>query len=142
MSDASDTPHYSRDILAQARRRRLGRVMLAAALGIVVAAYTYGALAERTDPEEWNDLLPQWLEALVLGTMFAAASLPIAGAILARAIIPVPTFLLYLTVLLGKNPPLPYAAAFLMALIYAGALTALSTYLAQRPERSKLGSRH
>lgn len=142
MSEPSTAPHYSRDVLAQARRRRLGRVTLAAALGTVVAAYTYGALAERVDPAEWNDLLPQWLEAAVLGTMFAMASLPISGAIVARAIIPVPTFLLYLTVLLGKAPPLPYYAAFPLALIYAGALTALSTYLAQRPERSKLGSRH
>lgn len=135
-------PHYSRDIRAQARRRRLGRVMVAAALGTVVAGYTYGALGERVDPAEWNDLLPQWLEAALLGSIFALASLPISGAIIARAIIPVPTFVLYLTVLLGKNPPLPYAPAFLMALIYAGALTALSTYLAQRPERAKLGSRH
>jgi hypothetical protein len=140
MSD-THAPHYSRDILAQARRRRLARVTLAVALGIVVAGYTYGALAERVDPAEWNDLLPQWLEAAVLGSMFAVASLPIAGAIIARAIIPVPTFLLYLTVLLGKDPPLPYYAAFPMAAIYAAALTALSTYLAERPERSKLGSR-
>jgi hypothetical protein len=140
MSD-THAPHYSRDIRAQARRRRVGRVMLAAGLGAIVAAYTYGALGERVDPTEWNDLLPQWLEAALLGTIFAVASLPIAGAIIARAVVPVPTFVLYLTVLLGKNPPLPYAAAFPMALIYAGALTALSTYLAQRPERSKLGSR-
>ena len=140
MSD-TQAPQHSRDIRAQARRRRLSRVTLAASLGAVVAAYTYGALGERVDPAEWNDLLPQWLEAALLGTIFAVASLPISGAIIARAIIPVPTFVLYLTVLLGKNPPLPYAAAFLMALLHAGALTALSTYLAQRPERSKLGSR-
>ena len=140
MSD-THAPQYSRDIRAQARRRRLGRVVLAASLGTVVAAYTYGALGERVDPAEWNDLLPQWLEAAALGAIFAVASLPFAGAIIARAVVPVPTFVLYLTVLLGKNPPLPYAAAFPMALLYAGALTALSTYLAQRPERSKLGSR-
>lgn len=140
MSDRH-APHHSRDIRRQARRRRLGRVVLAAALGIVVAGYTYGALGERVDPAEWNDLLPQWLEAAALGAIFAVASLPIAGAIIARAVVPVPTFVLYLTVLLGKSPPVPYAAAFVMALLYAGALTALSTYLAQRPERSKLGSR-
>ncbi|HWG79336.1 MAG TPA: hypothetical protein VN681_06150 [Stellaceae bacterium] len=141
MSD-THAPHHSTDIRRQARRRRLGRVVLAAALGIVVAGYTYGALGERVDPAEWNDLLPQWLEAAALGAIFAVASLPIAGAIIARAVVPVPTFVLYLTVLLGKSPPVPYAAAFVMALLYAGALTALSTYLAQRPERSKLGSRH
>lgn len=140
MSD-TQAPQYSRDIRAQARRRRLARVTLAASLGTVVAAYTYGALGQRVDPAEWNDLLPQWLEAAALGVIFAVASLPIAGAIIARAVVPVPTFVLYLTVLLGKNPPLPYAAAFVMALLHAAALTALSTYLAQRPERSKLGSR-
>ena len=140
MSNAPAVP-YSSDVQAQARRRRLKRIALAAVLGAVVAAYTDGALGERVDPGEWNDLLPQWLEAIILGTIFALAALPIAGAIIARAIIPVPTFLLYLTVLLGKNPPLPYYAAFPLAALHAGALTALSTYLAQRPERSKLGSR-
>ena len=110
-------------------------------LGAVVAAYTYGALAERVIAEDWNDLLPQWLEAIVLGTVFAVASLPIAGAIVARAIIPVPTVLLYLTVMLGKSPPLPYYAALPLAIIYAGALTVLSAYLAKRPERPRLGSR-
>jgi len=141
VSESPPALHYSSDVEAQARRRRLKRLALAAVLGAVVAAYTYGALGERVDPEEWNDLLPQWLEAAVLGTIFALASLPIAAAIIARAIIPVPTFLLYLTVLLGKNPPLPYYVAFPLAAAYAGALTALSTYLAERPQRSKLGSR-
>jgi hypothetical protein len=141
MSDAPAAPHYSADVVAQARRRHLKRFLLAAVLGAIVAAYTYGALAERVSAEDWNDLLPQWLEALVLGTVFAMASLPIAGAIVARAIIPVPTFLLYLTVFLGKNPPLPYYAALPLALTYAGALTVLSAYLAERPERPRLGSR-
>lgn len=141
MSESPTAPHYSPDVMAQARRRRLKRVVLGAVLGAVVAAYTYGALGERVNPEEWNDLLPQWLEAALLGAIFAVASVPIAGAIVARAIIPVPTFLLYLTVLLGKNPPLPYYAAFPMAAAYAGALTVLSSYLAERPGRSKLGSR-
>ena len=133
-------PAYSGDILARARWRRLKRVWLAVVLGLVVAAYTYGALAERVDDR--NDLLPQWLEALLLGVVFALASLPVASAILARAAIPLPTFLLYLTVLIGKNPPLPFYAAFAVALAYAAALTALSAFLSLRPERSRLGSRH
>ena len=132
-------PAYSSDILARARWRRLKRVWLAVVLGLVVAAYTYGALAERVDDR--NDLLPQWLEALLLGLVFALASLPVASAILARAAIPLPTFLLYLTALIGKNPPLPFYAAFAVALAYAAALTALSAFLAERPERSRLGSR-
>jgi hypothetical protein len=133
-------PVYSSDILARARWRRLKRVWLAVVLGLVVAAYTYGALAERVDDR--NDLLPQWLEALLLGLVFALASLPVASAILARAAIPLPTFLLYLTALIGKNPPLPFYAAFAVALAYAAALTAFSAFLAERPERSRLGSRH
>jgi hypothetical protein len=132
---------YSPDVTAQARRRRLRRVLLAATLGAVVAAYTYGALDERVIAGGQNDLLPQSVEAALLGIIFAMASLPIATAIVARAFIPVPTFLLYLTVFLNRNPPLPYYAAFPIALTYAGALTVLSTYLAERPERPKLGSR-
>jgi hypothetical protein len=133
-------PAYSSDILARARWRRLKRVWLAVVLGLVVAAYTYGALAERVDDR--NDLLPQWLEAALLGLVFALASLPVASAILARAAIPLPTFLLYLTALVGKNPPLPFYAAFAVALAYAAALTALSAFLSLRPDRSRLGSRH
>ena len=142
MSDTPAAPHHSRDILAQARRRHLKRFVLAPVLGAIVAAYTYGALAERVNPQDWNDLLPQWLEAVLLGTVFAVASLPVAGVVVARALIPIPTFLLFLTVLLGKNPPLPYFAAFPLAIIHAGALTVFSAYLAERPERFRLGSRH
>ena len=134
-------PLYSADILAQARRRRLKRLSVAILLGIVVAGYTYGALAERVIAEDSNDLLPQWLEAILLGTVFALASLPTRAAVLARIFIPVPTFLLYLTVLTGKSEPLPYFAAFPIAIAYAAALTTLSAYLAELPERSRLGSR-
>jgi ABC-type Na+ efflux pump permease subunit len=132
-------PVYADDIRLQARRRRRRRVVVAVVLGIVVAAYTYGALSERIDDK--NDLLPPWLEAVLLGSVFALASLPVQSAIVARALIPFPTFLLYLTALVGKSPPLPYPAAFAVALAYAAALTALSSFLSERPERSKLGSR-
>ena len=137
MSEASLPPHYARDVLAQARRRHLKRFVLAPLLGAVVAVYTYGALVERVNPQDWNDLLPQWLEAVLLGAIFALASLPVGGTILARALIPIPTFLLYLTVLLGKNPPLPYFAAFPLAILHAAALTVLSAYLAEHPERPR-----
>ena len=132
-------PVYSSDILARARRRHLRRLWLAVVLGIVVGAYTYGALAGRIDDR--SDVLPQWLEAVLLGVIFALASLPIRAAFLARAAIPIPTFLLYLSALIGKDPPLPFYAAFAIAVAYAAALFALSMYLSERPERSKLGSR-
>jgi len=127
--------------MAQLRRRRLKRFLLAVMLGAIVAAYTYGALAERVIAEDRNDLLPQWSEALLLGAAFAVGSLPVRWSIIGRAIIPVPTLFLYLSVFLGKNPPLPFTAAFIMALIYAGALTTLTAYLADPAGRGRLGSR-
>jgi peptidoglycan/LPS O-acetylase OafA/YrhL len=142
MSDSpTAAPHLSPEARARSRRRRR-RVVVAVVLGAVVAAYTYGALAERVIAEDRNDLLPEWMEAVLLGAAVAAGSLPVAWSIVARAIIPIPTLILYLTVFLGKNPPLPFYAAFVMALIYAGALTVLADYLADRPDRSRLGSRH
>jgi len=137
MSEASSVARHSPEVVARARRRYFQRFIIAGVLGAVVAGYTWGALAERASPEDWNDLLPQWLEAVLLGAIFALASLPVSGTILARALIPIPTFLLYLTVLLGKNPPLPYFAAFPLAILHAAALTVLSAYLAEHPERPR-----
>jgi len=141
MRDPAMQPHYSPDVMAQARRRRLKRVLVAVLLGAIVAAYTYGALDERVIAEDRNDLLPQWAEALVLGTAFAVASLPVGWSILGRIIIPIPTLFLYLSVFVGKDPPLPFTAGFILALVYSAALTALSAYLGDRPERRLFGSR-
>lgn len=131
----------SHDVIARARRRRLNRVLTAVLLGGVVAAYTLGALGERVIAEDENDLLPVPLEALLLGAAFAVGSLPVAWSVIGRIMLPVPSFLLYLTVLIGKNPPLPFYAAFALAGIYSAALTALARHLADRPTRSMLGSR-
>ena len=141
MRDHTTSLHYPPDVLAQARRRRLKRVLIAVLLGAVVAAYTYGALDQRVIAEDRNDLLPQWAEALLLGTAFAIASLPVGWSVLGRILIPVPTLFLYLSVFTGKEPPLPFTAGFVLALVYAAALTALSAYLGDRPERRLFGSR-
>jgi len=130
------------DIRAQARKRRLKRLLVAVALGIVVAAYTYGALEERVIAEDRNDLLPEWAEAVLVGGAFAIGSLPVGWSILGRILIPIPVLFLYLSVFLGKEPPLPYGIAFTLALVYSGALTTLSSYLATHPDRPKLGGRH
>jgi MFS family permease len=130
----------SREVRTQARRRRLMRVLTAVLLGCVVGAYTLGALSERVIAEDENDLLPVPLEALIIGAAFTLASLPTAWSIVGRVLIPVPTFYTYLTVLLGKDPPLPFYAAFVVAGLYSAALTALSRDLAERPTRPKLGS--
>jgi CBS domain containing-hemolysin-like protein len=134
-------PARSHDVLARARRRRLNRVLTALLLGGVVAAFTLGALAQRVVAEDQNDLLPVSLEALLLGAAFAVGSLPVAWSIVGRILLPVPTFLLYLTVLTGKSAPLPFYAAFVVAGVYSGALIVLSRHLADRPEHSLLGSR-
>jgi hypothetical protein len=134
-------PPRSPDVIAQARRRRLKRILSALLLGFLVWAYTLGALDERVDVGYENDLLPAPIEALVLGAAFVVGSLPAAWSIVGRIVIPVPTFWIYLTVLLGKSPPLPFHAAFATAVVYSAALTALSRYLADWPRRSMLGSR-
>ena len=134
-------PERSRDVLARARRRRLNRVLTALLLGGVVAAFTLGALGQRVIPEDQNDLLPVPLEALLLGAAFAVGSLPVAWSIVGRILLPVPTFFLYLTVLIGKSTPLPFYAAFAVAGLYSAALIVLSRHLADRPDHSLLGSR-
>src|SRR5690349_13087739 len=89
---------YSADVMALARRRRLKRVVVALLLGAVLGAYTYGALDLRATDRD--DLLPQWLEAVLLGGAFAVASMPVGWSILGRVLIPIPTLVLYLTVFL------------------------------------------
>jgi hypothetical protein len=138
---AAAAPERSRDIAARARRRRQNRVLGAVLLGCVVAAYTLGALGQRVIAEDENDLLPVPLEALLLGAAFAVGSLPVAWSIVGRILLPVPTFFLCFTVLIGKSMPLPYYAAFAISGVYSAALTALARSLADRPARSLLGSR-
>jgi hypothetical protein len=119
----------------------MNRVLTALLLGGVVAAFTLGALSERVIAEDQNDLLPVPLEALLLGAAFAVGSLPVGWSILGRILLPVPTFFLYLTILIGKSAPLPFYAAFTLAGLYSTALTALARHLADRPAHSILGSR-
>jgi len=141
MRHRADSPNYAPDVLAQAHRRRMKRVLIAVILGAIVGAYTYGALDQRVIAEERNELLPQWAEALVLGVAFAIASLPVGWSVLGRIVIPIPSLFLYLSVFTGKDPPLPFTAGFILALVYTAALTALSAYLGDRPERRLFGSR-
>lgn len=131
-----------RDAIVQAlRRRRFRRIMLAVLLGLVVGGFTLGALGQRVVAEDQNDLLPVPVEALLLGAAFVVGSLPAGWSVVGRVLLPVPTFFLFLTVFLGKNPPLPFYAAFALAGVYAAGLTTLARYLADRPGRAMLGSR-
>jgi hypothetical protein len=141
LHDTHDPVHHrSGEVLSQARRRRMLRMLSAVLLGSIVAAFTLGALNERVIPEDENDLLPVPWEALILGVAFTLASLPTAWSIVGRVLIPVPAFYIFLTVLLGKDPPLPFYVAFVVAGLYSAILTALSRDLAERPTRPKLGS--
>jgi hypothetical protein len=136
------TSTASSDIRASARRRRLKRLLVAIALGVVVAGYTYGALEVRVIAEDRNDLLPEWAEALLVGGAFAIGSLPVGWSILGQIVLPIPTLFLYLSIFLGKDPSLPFGVAFTLALVYSGALTTLANYLATHPDRPILGGRH
>jgi hypothetical protein len=143
-SSGPEAPRRSRrrDAIAQAlRRRRFRRIMLAVLLGLVVWGFTLGALEQRVVTEDQNDLLPVPLEAFLLGAAFVAGSLPAAWSVIGRVLLPVPSFFLFLTVFLGKSPPLPFYAAFALSGVYAAALATLARYLADRPGRALLGSR-
>jgi hypothetical protein len=132
----------SRDAIGRAsRRRRFRRVMLAVLLGLIVWGITLGALGQRVIAEDQNDLVPAPLAALLIGVAFVVGSLPTGWSLIGRILLPVPTFFLYLTVFLGKEPPLPFYAAFALAGAYATGFTAIAAYLTERPGRSMLGSR-
>src|SRR5258707_6734403 len=98
--------------------------------GIGVAAFTLGGLSQRG--VDANDLLPNNVEAIILGLIFTLSSIPRGWSIVVRAALPVPTVLLYLTILLGKEQALPYYAAFTVAGCYALFFTGLSSYFAEK----------
>jgi hypothetical protein len=135
------TPSRSDGVTARARRRRLKRVLTALLLGVVVSAYTLGALDTRTAAEVQNDPIPPGVAAAVLGIAFLIGSLPVAWSFVGRIILPVPTFFVFLTIFIEKEPPLPFYAAFALSICYAAALTVLSRHLADRPGRPMLGTR-
>src|SRR5690349_648283 len=116
----------ARDVVAQAWRwRRLRRVMTAVLLGLVVWGFSLGALDSRVIAQGDPDLLPVPLEAALLGLAFTVGALPVSWSVIGRVLLPVPTFFLYLAVFLGREPPMPYIAAFVLAGVYAAGLTAM-----------------
>lgn len=133
-------PELAAALLRARHRRRLKDAITPLLSGAGVAAFTFGALSQRITDR--NDLMSDPLEAMLLGLAFALASFPRKWAIIARCMIFVPSFFLYLSILLGKNPPLPYGGAFAAAGFYAFFFTALSAYLAERPRLLRLHTRH
>ena len=108
-------------------------------LGLGLTAFTLGGLALRTGQDQ-GDLLPQPIEAVIIGLVFALAAAPARWASIFRLLMPLPTFLLYLSILTGRSPAMPFGAAFLCAGIYSLFLTAYTAYLAERSRQERGGT--
>jgi hypothetical protein len=120
------------------RVRRLKDAVFPLISGAAVAAFTYGALGQRV--YDRDDLLSDPIEAALLGLAFALGAFPRRWAVAARALIFIPTFFLYLSVFIGKVPPLPFGGAFAGAGFYAFFFTALAAYFSERPRLLRLKS--
>jgi hypothetical protein len=131
-------PSLAKATLRARRFRRLKDAVFPLISGVAVAAFSYGALGQRISDRD--DLLSDPLEAALLGLAFALGAFPRRWAVAARALIFIPTFFLYLSVFLGKAPPLPYGGAFAAAGFYAFFFTALSAYFSERPRLLRLKS--
>jgi hypothetical protein len=131
-------PDLAKATIRAHRARRLKDAVFPLISGAAVAAFTYGALGQRVSDRD--DLLSDPLEAALLGLFFALGAFPRRWAVAARALNFIPTFFLYLSVLLGKAPPLAYGGAFAGAGFYAFFFTALSAYFSERPRLLRLKS--
>ena len=100
-------------------------------LGLGLSAFIVGGLTERSGADQ-GDLLPQPVEALIIGVAFALAASPSRWAPVFRVLLPLPSFLIYLAILTGRRPPMPFGAAFLVSGLYALFITAYAAYLAER----------
>lgn len=104
--------------------------MFAVILGLALTAFTYGGLSERL-PDQAGPV-PDWLLAGLLGLVFTLASLRAAWSIVPRWLLLLPSFLLYLSILTDRHPPMPFFVAFVFALFYALFITAYAAYAAER----------
>jgi hypothetical protein len=104
-------------------------------LGVGLGVFTWGGLTVRGAIGE--DIVPAPVEALALGLVFVFAALPHWWATVARALLPLPSFLLFLVIMTARTPPMPFGVAFICAGFYALFLTAFAAYIA---EKSRLSS--
>ncbi len=105
------------------------KLFYAVIFAIGFAAFSVGGLSQR--PGEHD----MWLEgaallALCLG--FVLGSIPRAWSIVPRAILPLPTFLAFLTILTDRKPPMPFYAAFAASAFYALFITSYASFLSHR----------
>ncbi|MGB8840805.1 MAG: hypothetical protein WCC64_07015 [Aliidongia sp.] len=110
--------------------------MFAVILGVALAAFTYGGLSERL-PDQ-HGLVPDWVEAAAIGLVFGLGALRGSWSIAARWLLPFPSFLLFLSILTDRHPPMPFFVSFVFALFYALFITAYAAYAAEKP---RLGAR-
>ena len=104
--------------------------MFAFILGVALAAFTYGGLSDRL-PDQHGPV-PDWLEAAILGLVFTLAALRSSWSIAPRWLLPLPSFLLYLSILTDRHPPMPFLVSFIFALFYALFITAYAAYAAEK----------
>jgi hypothetical protein len=103
--------------------------MYALLFAIAFAAFTLGGLAGRGGEHD------PWLESaalLALGLGFVLGAVPRAWSIVPRAILPLPTFLVFLTILTDRKPVMPFYAAFACAAFYALFITSYASFLSHR----------
>jgi hypothetical protein len=93
------------------------------------AAFSLGGLSQR--PGSHNP----WLEAtalLALGFGFILGAQPRGWSIVPRGILPLPTFLVFLTILTDRKPEMPFFAAFVAAAFFALFITSYASFLSHR----------
>jgi|SRR5579859_1027597 len=105
--------------------------MFAIILGVALMAFTYGGLNEA--PPDQQALVPNWAEAVALGLVFILASLRRSWSIAPRWLLPFPSFLVFLSILTERRPPMPFFVCFVFALFYALFITAYAAYAAEKP---------
>ncbi|HEV2677810.1 MAG TPA: hypothetical protein VGV37_24980 [Aliidongia sp.] len=103
--------------------------MYALIFAIGFAAFTLGGLSDRGGEQD------PWLEVgalLALALGFILGAVPRAWSIVPRAILPLPTFLVFLTILTDRKPAMPFYAAFAAAAFYALFITSYASFLSHR----------
>jgi hypothetical protein len=105
--------------------------MFAIILGIALTAFTFGGLGERLPDQQ--GAVPDWAQAVALGVVFTLASLRTSWSVVVRWLLFFPSFLIYLSILTDRHPPMPFIVSFIFALFYALFITAYAAYAAEKP---------
>jgi hypothetical protein len=105
------------------------KLLYAVIFAIGFAAFSMGGLSENSGGHD------PWLETaalIALGLGFVLGAVPRAWSIIPRGILPLPTFLVFLTILTDHKPEIPFFAAFIVAAFYAFFITSYASFLSYR----------